>query len=149
MNKIILLLALTLLFSCKQKPAAKHTKLYGDWQFLTSNGNYNEAYFSDSTYYSFNLKQGLFPVVNYYLKNDTLYSDANKSKKGMQAIAGFRTLSEDEVILINMFSQDTLYRIEGDSLLSGMLAKDQRKPYLEAFKKRYKQFLLDRGIIDR
>ena len=147
-KNILFLFSFLIMLSCKHQPVQKHNDLYGNWQFLTADGNYNEAFFSDSTYFSYNHKRGLFPVSHYYLKNDTLFSDANKNKEGMYPIAGFLLLNKDKVIFINQFSRDTLYRLSGDSLLSDFIENKGSMVYEKVFMDRYKAFLLERGIID-
>ena len=138
-----------LLLSCQESDKVKHNPLYGDWQFLTSNGDYNEAFFTDTTYLSYNKRIGLFPVAHYFMRNDTLFSDADKRSKGQNAIARFSSIEKNRIIIINAFSQDTLYRIEEKGkLISTVSFPENESEFKAAFMERYKAFLLARGIID-
>ena len=149
MKYYLFVLSLVLLFSCQNSKKEQHNVLYGDWQFLTSNGDYNEAFFTDTSYLSYNLKFGLFPVAYYFIRNDTLFSDADKRSKGQSAIARFASIEENRIIIINAFSQDTLYRIkEGKNLISSVSFPENESAFKTDFMERYKAFLLERGIID-
>jgi hypothetical protein len=146
---LVILLAVILLSSCQDSKKERHNVLYGDWQFLTSNGDYNEAFFTDTTYLSYNVKIGLFSVAHYFIRNDTLFSDADKRSKGQSAIARFASIEKDRVIIINAFSQDTLYRInENKNVISNISFPDEESEFKDSFMERYEAFLLERGIID-
>ncbi len=150
MKTYLFVLSVILLFSCQNSKKEQHSVLYGDWQFLTSNGDYNEAFFTDTTYHSYNVKNGVFPIAHYFVRNDTLFSDAVKSAHEQRPIAKFQSIEKDRIIIINMFSQDTLFRIKNqEDLISNTLLSGNEQKFKEAFMKRYKAFLLERGIIDQ
>ena len=89
-------------------------------------------------------------MAHYFIKNDTLFSDADKRNKGQSAIASFHSIEKDRIIIINRFSQDTLYRImSGEHLISNTTLPAKKEKFKASFMKRYKAFLLERGIIDK
>lgn len=152
MNKIPYLL-LIIIIACNPQTRDKNeaaNNICGNWSFLDGQGNYNEAYFSDSTYITFNLKYGASPYFSYIIKNDSLYSNIDKRKTGLNRIAEFTWLNVDKVILVTEFSRDTLDRIRNaevtlqntdltfDSLLFG-----------DAIKKRYEDFLVTKGVLTK
>lgn len=145
---------LILLAACHQDPGQKilsaERGLPGNWGFLDPNGNYNEAFFGDSTYVTYNRIYGLMPGFNYKYSNDSLWSTLNNSEKGMAPVAGVEWLNENRLVIHTRFHSDTLERITGggvhlgntDPLADSLL-------FREAFNLRYEDFLVRRGILTR
>ncbi len=142
-------LLLFLFFSCVSPERRKHSVLQGDWQFLNSRGEYSEAYFTDSTYISFHMITGLTPEAHYFLRNDTLFSNADRHRKGLMPMATFRKISKDKIVLGNPFTKDTLERIQGEERLSQMHFPADSARFVKAFQKRYHDFLFGKGIIEK
>jgi len=124
--------------------------ILGNWSFLDGRGNYTEAFFGDSTYITFNLVKGASPVFSYVVKNDSLYSNIDKRKTGLNRIAAFNWLNKDNVILVTEFSRDTLERIsDPENTLQHIDLKSDSAVYLDAIKKRYEDFLVRKGILSQ
>ncbi len=122
-------------------------KLKGNWCFLDGRGNYNEAYFSDSTYVTYNGKYGIAPAYKYVLKKDSLYSNVDRRKKGLNRIAKIAWL-QDKMVFITEFSRDTLERIETDGMtLAKMNPKKDSAKFNRDFNNRYENFLVKKGIL--
>ena len=150
MNRLAYLL-LILIIACNPETTNDKEKINdisGNWSFLDGRGNYNEAYFSDSTYITYNLKYGASPYYAYIVINDSLYSDIDRRKPGLNRIAEFTWLNSDKLILVTEFSRDTLDRIKDPSntLQNTDPAKDSLI-FLDAMKKRYEDFLISKGIL--
>lgn len=141
-------LSVLLFFACHSPVQERHNPLRGDWQFLNSRGEYSEAYFTDSTYISFHMITGLTPEVRYILKNDTLFSTADRRHKGLSPMASFLKITDDKVVLSNLFTSDTLERVKGEEPLSQMHFPADSARFIKAFRKRYHDFLFAKGIID-
>lgn len=152
MNRLAFLL-LILIIACSPETANEKEKINdinGNWSFLDGHGNYNEAYFSDSTYITFNLKYGASPYYAYIVKNDSLYSDIDRRKPGLNRIAEFTWLNSDKVILVTEFSRDTLDRIKNPSnTLQNTDPKKDSLVFFDALKKRYEDLLLLKGILTK
>lgn len=140
------------MFACNQQPANQKeistNPLQGNWNFLDKYGNYNEAYFGDSTYKTINkyFKEEL--AFKYFVKNDSLYSNLDKRKKGMSALAGLKFLSHDSVIISTEFVRDTLSRIKDYKLtLQNTNPFMDSVNFFQAFEKRYENLLISKGII--
>lgn len=150
MNKLPFLL-LILIVACNPPIDSKKendNNIYGNWSFLDGRGNYNEAFFGDTTYLTFNFAGGLAPVYTYIVKNDSLYSNIDKRKKGLNRIAKFEWLNNDKVILITEFTRDTLDRIKDPkNTLQTSDLKSDSAAFFNALKERYEHFLVTKGII--
>ena len=150
MNKLPFLL-LIFLFACNsQNDSEKKSDnmIHGNWSFLDGHGNYNEAFFGDTTYVTFNFAGGLAPVYSYYVKNDSLYSNIDKRKQGLNRIARFVWLNNDKVILITEFSKDTLDRIiDSENTLQTLDMTTDSAVFFNALKQRYENFLVAKGIL--
>ncbi len=123
-------------------------KLKGDWAFLDKRGNYNEAFFGDSTFFTYNKINGKMPEFKYKVINDSLYSDFEKSKKALNRIAGIKWISENRAILSTEFVHDTLEPISGPGfLLSNTDFKKDSAKFVKDHYQRYETFLIERGIL--
>ena len=148
-NLLIVLLLITASCSFEKKDTSKpKSPLNGNWAFLDIRGNYNEAFFTDSTYITYNMVYGLSPVFNYYIKNDSLYSNINKRKPGIHPIAKILRLSADSMILLTEFSRDTIGRFAAEKVtLENTDPKQDSILFRQEVYKRYEAFLLAKGII--
>ena len=145
------ILLLVLPFSCRQKQSGQHSLLHGDWQFISYKGEYNEVYFSDSTYHSYNLRNKFFPPFHYTLTGDTLWTDAfaKTSGKPMKAVATVQQLKDNLIVITTPFSKDTLHKIaKGKPLISHTVSSGDTTGFHAAFRERYNNFLIQLGIID-
>ncbi len=154
MNKLKLLIILFLvagLSGCERKGESKiKSPLNGNWAFLDIRGNYNEAFFTDSTYITYNMVYGLSPVFNYYIKNDSLYSNIDKRKKGLHRIAKIIWLTADSAILTTEFSKDTLGRLVNARItLENTNPKKDSILFRQEISGRYESFLLSKGILSK
>lgn len=149
MRKILVIILIGIL-GCSQPPQNPQNKLLGVWAFLDVRGNYNEALFQDSIYYTYNMRYGLTDGNNYFVINDSLYSDIDVKKKGLSRIAEFNWLTDDLVILSTEFSKDTLERLINASVtLENTDAKRDSLKFRTAFNERYESFLVRKGILSK
>lgn len=141
-------LFLALFLQCTQISKEKPVDLQGLWGFLDAYGNYNEAYFDSSTYKTMNRFVPEPPMFNYLVQNDTLFSDVDKRKSGMNPIAALKWIERDRVVFIGEFVSDTLYRSKDvtNHLGNSDPMKDSAS-FWPAFYSRYESFLISRGII--
>jgi hypothetical protein len=148
---IIILLLFAAACSFEKKTEQKPTgPLVGNWAFLDVRGNYNEAFFTDTTYVTYNMAYGLSPVFRYFIKNDSLYSNIDKRKKGLNRIAGIKLISPDSIILTTEFSKDTIGRMAGEKItLETTNPKTDSVLFHEEIQKRYESFLLSKGILKK
>jgi len=144
---------LVLIIACNPQTGDKNKKIntiVGNWGFLDVGGNYNEAFFSDTTYVTLNMIYGASPDYTYVVKNDSLYSNIDKRKPGLNRIAAFTWLNPDKVILVTEFSRDTLERIkDGKITLQDTDPVADSLLFARAIKKRYENFLISKGIMTR
>ncbi len=144
---------LVLIVACNPqttKEEANENDIHGNWSFLDGRGNYTEAFFGDTTYITFNLVQGASPLFSYVVRNDSLYSNIDKRKTGINRIAAFTWLNADNVILVTEFSRDTLERIlDSQNTLQHIDLKSDSVVYLDAIKTRYEKFLVKKGILSQ
>ncbi len=151
MKKTIIYLIL-FLFACNPKQESKsnvENTLKGNWCFLDGRGNYNEAFFSDNTYLTYNAKYGIAQIYNYKVNNDSLYSNVDRRKKGLNRIAKISWL-KDKVVMITEFSRDTMERIKDTGMtLETMNPNVDTAKFHEAFNKRYEDFLVKKGILSK
>ena len=140
---------IVVLISCSTEKK-ENNPLHGNWAFLDRFGNYNEAWFGDSLYATYNKFNKRSPNFRYEIKNDSLYSNLDKRKKGLNRIAKLTWLDDGRVILNTEFVRDTLQRINTNGVKLGNAhpTKDTTG-YSEAFSKRYEEFLISKGIISR
>ena len=147
----ILYLLLLLIVACNPQTSTEETsenKINGNWSFLDGRGNYNEAFFDDSTYLTYNLVYGLSEPYRYFVKNDSLYSNIDKRKPGLNRIAMFTWISEDKVVLVTEFSRDTLDRIMNPEItLQNTDPTIDTVNFINALKVRYENFLVTKGIL--
>jgi hypothetical protein len=123
-------------------------RLKGNWAFLDLRGNYNEAFFNDTSYITYNLIRGVSPEFRYFIKNDSLWSNIDKRKKGLNRIAKIQWLEENKVILITEFSRDTLEKLTDEKItLENINPGKDSVLFREAIHKRYENFLVSKGII--
>lgn len=143
-----------LLVACQQQgqkkeiAAENRNALKGEWQFLDKYGNYNEAYFGDSTYQTINRFVDRKVVVDYRVKGDTLRSVMDYRNEKRVILAGLRWIDSDHVVIFTEFVSDTLTRMEdaGISLKSTDPFTDSLS-FFTAFNKRYDRYLVDKGIV--
>lgn len=149
--KNLLVLLLIVMVSCnftRQSETKPKSPLYGNWAFLDMRGNYNEAYFTDTTYITYNMVHGLSPVFKYVIKNDSLYSDINKRKPGLHRIAKISVITPDSIILVTEFSKDTIGRLKAEKItLENTDPKKDSVLFRSEIYRRYEAFLLAKGII--
>lgn len=151
--KNLIYLFLILMVACNPPTGNKNksaNSIAGNWAFLDGYGNYNEAFFSDTTYMTFNMIYGASPYYRYIVKNDSLYSDIDKRKPGLNRIAAFTWLNPDRVILVTEFSKDTLDRIkDSKNTLQDIDPAADSALFATAIKRRYEIFLVSKGILTR
>ncbi len=150
MNKISFLLLILIIACNPQKNSEEENTnmINGNWSFLDGRGNYNEAFFNDSTYITYNLKYGTSPYYSYVVINDSLYSNIDKRKPGLNRIAEFFWLNADKVVLVTEFSRDTLDRIKNLQLtLQNTNPAKDSSVFFGAIKKRYENYLISKGIL--
>jgi hypothetical protein len=141
-------LFIALILQCANNSKEKPVELQGLWGFLDAYGNYNEAYFDATSYKTMNRFVSDPPMFNYWVQNDTLFSDVDKRKSGMNPVAAIQWLDADRVVFTGEFVSDTLYRLKGVSIHPGN--SDPIKDsiiFWPAFYARYEAFLISRGII--
>jgi|GEM_PF-2205966 hypothetical protein len=137
--------------ACNHRQAGNKSvenKLKGNWAFLDGRGNYNEAYFADSTFVTYNMVMGKAPEFRYFIKNDSLFTNTDKRKKGLNRIARVEWLDSNKVIFTTEFSRDTLDRISGENVT--LETTDPGKDsvlFRTNITQRYEKFLVSRGII--
>ena len=143
-----MVLFLALILQCTHNPKEKPFELPGLWGFLDAYGNYNEAYFDSASYKTMNRFVPEPPMFNYLVQNDTLFSDVDKRKSGMNPIAALKWIERDRVVFIGEFVSDTLYRLKDASIHLGNSnpIKDSAS-FWPAYYSRYESFLISRGII--
>jgi hypothetical protein len=148
-NLLFILLLFTASCNLEGKKESKPTSpLSGNWGFLDIRGNYNEAFFTDSTYVTYNMVHGLSPVFQYFIKNDSLCSNINKRKPGLNRIAKINIITPDSIILITEFSRDTIGRLKDEEVtLENTDPKKDSMLFRQEIYKRYEAFLLAKGII--
>jgi len=146
--QIFCFLLMVAFLQCSQVAKEKPFDLQGLWCFLDTYGNYNEAFFDGTTYKTMNRFVPESPAFNYRVQNDTLLSDVDKRKSGMNPIAVLEWIEQDRVVFIGEFVSDTLYRLKDASIHLGNSEpiKDSAN-FWPAFYSRYESFLISRGII--
>ncbi len=151
MMKKYLFALLVILIGCNPQPSANEkekNKLLGDWQFLDIRGNYVEAFFDDSTYFIYNMSMGKSPKFNYFIINDSLYSNVDKRKPGINKIAEIIWINNDKVLMRTEFSRDTMQRLKDAAITLGVTdLKRDSAVFKEAMDKRYEDYLLAKGIL--
>lgn len=156
MKKLLPLLSLIFLFACSQEgnrtteEGPVPNPLQGNWAFLDKYGNYNEAFFGDSSYFTFNRVFGPMPSYKYLVKNDTLYSAIRRDSDELKPVASLKWFGKDSVVIIAEFGKDTLTRLpeEGIHLGDTDLKKDSAA-YVAGMHERYEDFLIKQGILTR
>lgn len=144
-------LIMALLIACNPKQPGKETsanKIKGDWAFLDGRGNYNEAFFSDSSFRTFNMVFGAAPEFKYFIRNDSLYTNNDKRKQGLNRIAKVEWLTQDKVIFTTEFSRDTLDRLRDETItLENTDPVKDSSVFKINITRRYEKFLMTKGII--
>ena len=138
------------ILACSSPPEKNQVinRLKGNWAFLDKRGTYNEAFFGDSTFFTYNMINGKMPEFGFKVKNDSLYSNFDKSAKVLIRIAGIKWISDNRVILSTEFVHDTLEPIlESGMLLSNTDLKKDSIEFVKAHYIRYEAFLISRGIL--
>jgi hypothetical protein len=148
LRKFFMVLFLALVLQCTHNPKEKPFELKGLWGFLDVHGNYNEAWFDSTSYKTMNRFVPQPPQFNYLVQKDTLFSDVDKRKSGMNPIAVLKWIEQDRVVFIGEFVSDTLYRVKDASIHFGNSdpIKDSAN-FWPAYYSRYESFLISRGII--
>jgi hypothetical protein len=145
---VMILLAL---IACSPKQGGKplpENKMKGNWAFLDGNGNYNEAFFADSTFRTYNIKMGAAPVFGYAVRGDSLFTDNDKRRPGLHRIALVEWLNLDKVIFTTEFTKDTLERILGDIVTLETTDPDKDSVLFKThITIRYENYLIAKGII--
>jgi hypothetical protein len=145
---VIVLLVFIIACSSPTEQKKANNKLKGDWAFLDKRGNYNEAFFGDSVFFTYNKINGKMPDFKYKVVNDSLYSNFEKPKPALSRIAGIKWISENRVILSTEFVHDTLEPIsESGFLLSNTNFKKDSAKFVKDHFNRYEAFLIKRGIL--
>jgi hypothetical protein len=149
--KNLLIVLLLIAASCsfdKDKGSGPKSMLHGNWAFLDVRGNYNEAFFTDSTYITYNMVYGLSPVFKYSIKNDSFYCNIGKNRPGLHWIGIVKIISPDTIIIETEFSRDTLGRLTGEKVtIENTDPKSDSVLFRREIYRRYEQFLLAKGII--
>lgn len=145
MKRLRFSILILVLVSCSSE---EKKSLQGDWQFLDKFGNYNEAFFGDSTYLSINRFVVKDNWYQYTIRNDSLYSTVNKRFTGLRAVAGLEWIGSDRVVLSSEFSRDTMIRIKNSpATISKAKPFSDSAIYFQAFFDRYERFLIFKGIL--
>ena len=150
MKNSVYLIVLMLLLGCSEmenKNNDDKNPLQGDWCFLDKYGNYNEAFFGDSTYRIYNKYVGAADWFKYDVRNDSLYSSVDRRRKGLSRIAKLIWEKDDEVIFMTEFTTDTLYKIKAERSLLSNCEPGEDTTFVRHFFDRYEQFLIAKGII--
>ena len=148
--KTITIILILFIIACnspseKQEPI---NNLKGNWAFLDKRGTYNEAFFDDSTFFTYNMVNGKMPEFGYKVINDSLYSNFDKSTEVLTRIAGIEWISDNRVILSTEFVHDTLEPVfDSGILLSNTDFKKDSSDFVKAHYIRYEAFLIKRGIL--
>jgi hypothetical protein len=150
-HSLLILILLATLGCSRQAPVNESwRKLQGTWGFLDKYGNYNEAFFDDSTYITYNKQYGVLPVVKYRITGDSMYADVDRrDQKGVLIpVVEFEWISGDKVVFHSTTGLDTLERIIGDAVtLETTSPGTDSLKYRTAFNERYEKFLIAKGII--
>lgn len=147
-----IIFSLVYIVSCQPygKEKAPEKSLPGNWGFLDPYGNYNEAFFSDTSYVTYNRVYGLMPSFPYKYLNDSLWSTIDKRKEGFAPVAEIKWLDDDRFVIRTEFHADTLERItEAKIHLGNTDPGSDSLLFREAFNIRYEDFLVRRGILTR
>lgn len=151
--KYILLFLIFLSLACSRNNSnpQKANLLAGNWGFLDKHGNYNEAYFTDTTYISYNRNYGLLPRFIYAVRNDSLFANVDPDKKDVLVpIVRIKWLGSDKVIFHSEFARDTLERIKENRMtLENTSLKKDSLSFRAAYENRFGEFLVKRGVITR
>ena len=155
MRYIWMMLLLSLL-ACKQqasqtgnKPAPSNP-LMGNWQFLDRYGNYNEAWFGDSTYQTMNRFVDRKVLVDYEVRGDSLVSSVETERGSRVILAALQWLDRDRVVITTSFVSDTLTRMaDGGATLQNTDPFTDSVAFFTDFTRRYDDFLVSRGIVSR
>lgn len=148
--KYLKIIVLLVCMGChpEKKGEPDQSPLSGNWAFLDINGNYNEAFFTDSTYITYNMVYGLSPVFKYLIKNDSFYCNIGKQQPGLHRIGMIKIISPDSIIIETEFSRDTLGRLTGEKVtIENTDPKSDSVLFRKEIYRRYEQFLLAKGII--
>jgi len=152
MKHFFLFFILFAALGCSRQGAVNENwkKLQGTWGFLDKYGNYNEAFFDDSTYITYNKQFGVLPVVKYRITDDSMFADVDRRNKPgvLIPVLKFEWLNDDKVVFHSTTGLDTLERITGDAVtLENTPPKTDSLKYRTAFNERYEKFLIAKGII--
>ena len=132
----------------KEQSKISENPLKGNWNFLDKYGNYNEAYFGDSIYRTFNRHYVQDATFKYFYKNDSLWSDCDLRVKGLTPIAKIEILEKDRFVLSNQYVSDTLHKMSKEKYtLKDLHPFKDSAVFYPAFYKRYEDFLISKGII--
>lgn len=152
MKHYFYLIFFTLLLGCHEidiKNESEKNPLQGDWCFLDKYGNYNEAFFGDTTYRIYNRYVGAADWFIYDVRNDSLYSSVDRRRKGLSPIAKLIWKNNAEVIFITEFTRDTLYKLSAEGLLLSNCEPSMDTVFANHFFDRYEKFLISKGIITK
>ncbi|MCB2221914.1 MAG: hypothetical protein KQI35_16100 [Bacteroidetes bacterium] len=137
-----------IIFSCQSPQSKDHNNLQGYWAFLDRYGNYNEAFFDEHSYATINRFVSEPPRFRYMVKNDSLWTNNDQRKEGLNPIAALIWIDENHVVIDAEFVTDTLERIGNAGItLANTDPKGDSLEFWPAFFERYERFLVSRGII--
>lgn len=124
-------------------------QIKGNWAFLNVAGHYNEAYFGDSTYMTYNQVYGALPELRYELKSDSLWSEFNRGDilDSIRPIAKIEWLDINHMVIVMKNVRDTLQRVTGEGITLEQYSKSTKGQFMKDFMTRYEEFLLERGIL--
>jgi hypothetical protein len=149
------ILFLLLFSACQQhtkkvKDTPPGSALQGNWQFLDSYGNYNEAWFGKTTYQTMNRFVDRTVLVNYEVRGDSLISSV-ETERGSQVIhAALEWLDRDRVVINTSVIRDTLIRMKDPAItLQDTDPFSDSAAFFSAFNRRYDDFLVSKGIVSR
>ncbi len=150
------MIVLVMLAACQQrtKKAGENrppvNTLQGNWQFLDRYGNYNEAWFGEKTYQTFNRFVDRKVEVDYEVRGDSLVSSV-ETARGSQVIRAYlEWLDRDRVVIRAEFVSDTLIRLKDSATtLQDTDPFADSAAFHSAFNRRYDDFLVSKGIVSR
>lgn len=149
-TKKIFLGLLLIITACSGIQKKSVNEIKGNWGFLDKYGNYNEAWFGDSTFKTVNRFLHKSPVILYTVKNDSLMTNAKTRTSELTPVAAIIWLSPDSMVIDANFVTDTLIRIKyGEHLLGNTDPVGDSVIFWPDFYDRYEDFLVEKGIITR
>jgi hypothetical protein len=132
----------------KMEKTPPGNRIKGHWGFLDRNGNYNEVYFADSSFVTFNMRLGAVIPMPYFIRKDSIYTNFKRNRSEMIGIARVQWMPDNRVVLSTAYVSDTLERFsdEGATLANTDPLNDSIT-YRRAFNLRHEKFLIGKGIL--